>query len=85
MPTTPIKKAPDNRKWCLHCTYKIKIPIEMDAEKFQLKNLSRFGGFKPKKSSSVCMRCQVALCQSCFRPWHDEEGLPPAPPDLDKV
>jgi hypothetical protein len=33
----------------------------MDAEKFQLKNVSRFGGLKPKKTSSVFMRCQGAL------------------------
>jgi hypothetical protein len=66
-------------------TYKIKIHTEIDGEKFQLKNVSRFVGQKAKKTSSVCMRCQVALCQACFRPWHDEEGLPPAPPDLGAV
>jgi hypothetical protein len=42
----------------------------------------RINGLKPKKTKSICMRCQVALGDNCFRPWHDEKGLPPTPAAL---
>jgi hypothetical protein len=80
---TPVKRkrAPDNRKWCFRCTYKVR--MEHKGLKNQKpKNLSRINGLKPKKTKSICMRCQVALCDNCFRPWHDEEGLPPTPAAL---
>jgi hypothetical protein len=36
-------------------------------------------GSKLKKTNIFCMRCQVALCFECFRPWHDLAELLPAP------
>jgi hypothetical protein len=73
---TPVKKIFDNRKWCFRCTYKVRMGVDGRSPK----NVSRLDGLKPKKTSSFCMRCQVALCKDCFRPWHDEEGLPPTTP-----
>jgi hypothetical protein len=77
---TPVKskRAPDNRKWCFRCSYKVL--RENKGQKNQKpQNVSRIHGLKPKKTNSICMRCQVALCEHCFRLWHDEEGLPPTP------
>jgi hypothetical protein len=34
---------------------------------------------EPKKINRFCMRCQVAVCPDCFRPWHEENDLPLAP------
>jgi hypothetical protein len=74
---TPVKRTNDNRKWCFRCTYKRRIE---ENGTVKLLNLSRLDGSKPKKTNSFCMRCRVALCQDCFRPWHDQQGLPATPP-----
>jgi hypothetical protein len=77
--TTKVKRSTDNRRWCFRCTYKIRLDNAGRRDK-PPKNVSRFDGLKPKKTICFCMRCQVALCQACFRPWHDQVGLPPTPP-----
>jgi hypothetical protein len=33
------------------------------------------------KTCTVCMRCEVALCRTCFRPWHEEMLMPSLPTD----
>jgi hypothetical protein len=77
--TTPVKRAyPDKRRWCFRCTYKAH--VEVDGRR-KPKNLSRFPGGKPKKTKMYCMRCDVALCNECFRPWHEEEVLPASEPE----
>jgi hypothetical protein len=73
---TPVKKVPDRRKWCFRCSYWKKVKID---ESYQFQTISRVEGAKPKKTNSFCMRCQVALCQECFRPWHDVVELLPTP------
>jgi hypothetical protein len=50
-----------------------------DEGKDKPKNVSRFEGLKPKKTNFYCRRCEVSLCEACFRPWHDEKELPPTP------
>jgi hypothetical protein len=74
--TTPVKsgRAPDRRKWCFRCSYWTR-----DATR--VKTISRVVGSKPKKTNQFCMRCQVALCQDCFRPWHDVAQLLSTPTD----
>jgi hypothetical protein len=77
-PATRVKTSyADNRRWCFRCICKIHVEIN---GRRKPKNVSRIDGQKPRKTSSVCMRCQVALCPACFRPWHEEEGLPPTTP-----
>jgi hypothetical protein len=70
-------RSPDHRRWCIRCTYKIR--IRSDDGKDKPKNVSRFEGLKPKKTNFYCRRCEVSLCEACFRPWHDEKDLPPTP------
>lgn len=77
VPAATTGKRQDNRKWCFRCTFKRRIDNNGSVT---LLNLSRINGSKPKKTSSYCMRCQVALCKDCFRPWHDEQRLLPTPP-----
>jgi hypothetical protein len=77
---TPVKKAPDRRKWCFRCSYWKKVKTD-ESHRFQ--TISRVEGSKPKKTNSFCMRCQVALCQDCFRPWHDMVELLPTPTDME--
>jgi hypothetical protein len=75
---TPVKKAPDRRKWCFRCTYwKLLRTIESN----RAWTVSSIEGSKPRITNRFCMRCQVALCRDCFGPWHKEEGLLPAPTD----
>jgi hypothetical protein len=71
-PSTPVKKFVDKRKWCFRCSYKIYERV--DGRRIP-KNVSRFPGSVPRKTSIFCMRCRVALCQACFRPWHDDKSL----------
>jgi hypothetical protein len=73
---TPVKKAPDRRTWCFRCTYWKRVRTN---ESNRVWTVSRIEGSKPTKTNRFCMRCQVALCQDCFGPWHKEEGLLPAP------
>ena len=77
-PETPVKRKPDHRRWCFRCTYKVYTEVE---GRRKPTNVSRFPGCKPKKTSTVCMRCEVALCDKCFRPWHEEILLPSLPTD----
>ena len=68
-------RSSDHRRWCIRCTYKIR--IRSDDGKDKPKNVSRIEGMKPKKTNDFCMRCKVALCEECFRPWHEDNELPP--------
>jgi hypothetical protein len=74
-PGSPVKKGPDNRRWCFRCS--CKTYVEVDGRR-KPRNVSRFYGLKTKKTCNFCMRCQVAFCEACFRPWHDD-GLPVTP------
>jgi hypothetical protein len=73
---TPVKRAPDNRKWCFRCTTTVRVQKET---KWVPKKISRIDGAKPRKTISFCMRCRVALCDDCFRPWHTHKELPKTP------
>lgn len=73
---TPAKKVGDRRKWCFRCTYWKRVRT---GESTRVLTLSRVEGSKPKKTNSFCMRCRVALCQDCFRAWHDVVQLLPTP------
>jgi hypothetical protein len=73
---TPVKRAPDRRKWCFRCKYWKRVP---NNETNRVWTLSSMEGAKPKKTTCFCMRCQIALCQDCFKPWHEKEGLLPTP------
>jgi hypothetical protein len=76
--STPVKNRTDRRKWCFRCTYWKRT---RDSESNRVQNVSRVEGSKPKKTNRFCMRCKVALCQDCFRPWHEEKVLLPTPTD----
>ena len=77
---TPVKKVSDRRKWCFRCSYWTRVK---SGESYRFQTISRVEGSKPKKTNSFCMRCQVALCQDCFRPWHDVVELLPNPTDVE--
>jgi hypothetical protein len=80
--TPPKKNYPDRRRWCFRCTYKKY--VEVDGQRTP-KNMSRLDGSKPKKTITYCMRCEVALCQACFRPWHEQDWLPDTTPATGSV
>jgi hypothetical protein len=80
--TTPIKRAPDNRKWCFRCTTTVR--VQKGTKTVPMK-ISRIDSAKPRKTINFCMRCRVALCEDCFRPWHTYKRLPKTPSSAEVV